>query len=102
MRGIIGERDRLTQWTDTGGSRLASRVRVEDAATSYRRSRDGLSMSLIQHGSDGSVLKATLAAAREELRSDIRRGTGGRAGLERYSDRVDGLLRQLFVDAGTS
>ena len=27
------------------------------------------------------------------------RGAGGRAALERYSDRVDALLRQLFLDA---
>src|SRR4051794_15541756 len=59
-------------------------------------------MSLTQRGSDGSALKATLAAARDELRADTRRGAGGRAGLERYSDRVDALLRQVFADAGTS
>ena len=28
------------------------------------------------------------------------RGAGGRAALERYSDRVDAMLRQLFADAG--
>src|SRR5690349_9492398 len=57
-------------------------------------------MSITQPGSSGSVLRATLDAAREELRADTRRGAGGRAGLERYSDRVDGLLRQLFADVG--
>jgi len=40
------------------------------------------------------------SAAREELRKDIRRGAGGRAALERYSDRVDALLKQLFTEAG--
>jgi [protein-PII] uridylyltransferase len=38
-----------------------------------------------------------LSGAREDLRADIRRGAGGRAALERYSARVDGLLRQLFA-----
>ena len=56
-------------------------------------------MPLIQRGADGSALKATFDVAREELRADVRRGAGGRAGLERYADRVDGLLRQLFADA---
>src|SRR5262245_45263446 len=46
----------------------------------------------------GSTLRASLDAAREELRTDIARGAGGRAALERHSDRVDGLLRQLFAD----
>ncbi len=51
----------------------------------------------------GKASRATesFAIARDELRSDIRRGAGGRAALERYADRVDGLLRQLFVDAGS-
>mgnify|MGYP003347946407 CR=1 FL=1 len=56
-------------------------------------------MALIQRGATASTLKATFDAARDELRADIRRGAGGRAGLERYADRVDGLLRQLFADA---
>ncbi len=46
----------------------------------------------------GSTLRAALDAARDELRADIARGAGGRAALERYSDRVDALLRQLFVE----
>jgi UTP:GlnB (protein PII) uridylyltransferase len=41
-----------------------------------------------------------LDAARAELRADTLRGAGGRAALERYSDRVDALLRQIFADAG--
>src|SRR5262245_53630378 len=57
-------------------------------------------MSLTQPGSDASALRTTLDVAREELRADIRRGAAGRAGLERYSDRVDGLLRQVYTDAG--
>ena len=48
----------------------------------------------------GSTLRVALDAARDELRADIARGAGGRAALERHSDRVDALLRQLFVDAG--
>jgi [protein-PII] uridylyltransferase len=31
--------------------------------------------------------------------ADVRRGAGGRGPLERYSDRVDAMLRQLFTDA---
>ena len=46
----------------------------------------------------GSTLRVALDAAREELRRDIARGAGGRTALERHSDRVDGLLRQLFAD----
>ena len=57
-------------------------------------------MPLTQRGAQGSALRATFEAAREELRADIRRGAAGRAGVERYSERVDALLRQLFVDAG--
>jgi [protein-PII] uridylyltransferase len=48
----------------------------------------------------GSTLRASLDAARGELRADIARGAGGRTALERHSDRVDALLRQLFVEAG--
>jgi [protein-PII] uridylyltransferase len=58
-------------------------------------------MPLTQQGAPGSPLRATFDIARGELRADIERGAGGRGALERYSDRVDGLLRQLFVDAGT-
>jgi [protein-PII] uridylyltransferase len=50
--------------------------------------------------SPGATLKASLDAARDELRADIARGAGGRAALERHSDRVDALLRQLFIEAG--
>jgi [protein-PII] uridylyltransferase len=41
-----------------------------------------------------------LDAARDELRADTRRGAGGRAALERYSARVDGIIRQLHADSG--
>ena len=54
-----------------------------------------------EHDGRGQTHKATFDVAREELRGDIRRGAGGRAALERYSDRVDGLLRQVFIEAGT-
>src|SRR5262245_55402856 len=51
-------------------------------------------MTVTQPG-PGSVL----ASARSELQSDTLRGAGGRAALERYSDRVDAMLRQIFADA---
>lgn len=47
------------------------------------------------------ALAATFDAARSELTAEILRGAGGRAALERYSDRVDAILRQLHADAGT-
>jgi [protein-PII] uridylyltransferase len=52
--------------------------------------------------SAGSPIRAALDAARDELRTDTERGAGGRAALERHADRWDGLLRQLFADAGVS
>jgi [protein-PII] uridylyltransferase len=52
-----------------------------------------------QPGPPGRTLAASLAAARDELRADIARGAGGRTALERYSDRADVLIRQLFADA---
>ena len=55
-------------------------------------------MSVTQPGPSGSRLTTALAAARTELISDVRRGAGGRGALERYSDRVDAMLRQLFAD----
>ena len=55
--------------------------------------------SVTQSGSADRSLAASLAAAREELRADTARGAGGRTALERYSDRADVLLRQLFTDA---
>ena len=60
---------------------------------------DHLTMAATQPGAGGRMLAATFEAARAELRDDVRRGAGGRAALERYSDRVDGLIRQLFADA---
>jgi [protein-PII] uridylyltransferase len=58
------------------------------------------------HGVDGSRDAApspreALAVARDELRAETRRGRGGRAALERYSARVDGILRQLFAEAAS-
>ena len=55
-------------------------------------------MSVTQPGPAGSRLTTALAAARAELTADVRRGAGGRGALERYSDRVDAMLRQLFAD----
>ena len=55
-------------------------------------------MSVTQPGPAGSRLTAALAAARAELKGDVGRGAGGRGALERYSDRVDAMLRQLFAD----
>jgi [protein-PII] uridylyltransferase len=43
---------------------------------------------------------ARFDGARSELTAEIGRGAGGRAALERYSDRVDVMLRELFADAG--
>jgi [protein-PII] uridylyltransferase len=57
-------------------------------------------MSVTRPESTGAALKASLDAARGEFRASIARGTGGRGALERYADRVDGLIRQLFTDAG--
>src|SRR5215216_4359401 len=43
---------------------------------------------------------AALAAAREEYAGDARRGLGGRTTVQRYADRMDGLLRTV-VDAAS-
>ena len=48
----------------------------------------------------GSALRATLEEGRAELRADTLHRDAGRAALERYSDRVDSLLRQLYASAG--
>src|SRR5436190_4891591 len=55
--------------------------------------------SVTQSGATGRTLAASLGAARDELRADVARGAGGRTALERYSDRADVLLRQLFTEA---
>jgi [protein-PII] uridylyltransferase len=47
-----------------------------------------------------ALLKASLDAARQELRAAIARGAGGRTALEQYADLVDALIRQLLTDAG--
>ena len=57
-------------------------------------------MPLTQPGA--SALPTGFEAAREHLCGDIARGHGGRAALERYSDRVDVLLRQLAAEAGAA
>jgi [protein-PII] uridylyltransferase len=57
-------------------------------------------MAGTQPGPSGSALVAALETARTELQSDVVRGAGGRSALERYSDRVDAMLRQLFAEAG--
>jgi len=57
-------------------------------------------MAVTQPGPSGPALVAALEAARTELQSDVVRGVGGRSALERYSDRVDAMLRQLFAEAG--
>src|SRR3970282_1582615 len=53
-----------------------------------------------QPGPSGSTLAAAFEAARSELVAEVQRGAGGRSALERYSDRIDAMLRQLFADAG--
>src|SRR5262249_24660043 len=45
-------------------------------------------------------LKAALYARRQGVRA-ANAPAGGRATLEHYADRVDGLIRQLFTDAAT-
>ena len=55
-------------------------------------------MSLTQPGPGASTLVTAFDAARSELEADALRGAGGRSALERYSDRVDAMLRQLFTD----
>ena len=55
-------------------------------------------MSLTQPGPGASTLVTAFDAARSELEADALRGAGGRAALERYSDRVDAMLRQLFSE----
>ena len=55
-------------------------------------------MSVIQPDPVGSRLTASLAAARAVLSSDVGRGAGGGGALERDSDRVDAILRQLYAD----
>jgi [protein-PII] uridylyltransferase len=58
-------------------------------------------MASTQPDQDRSKASTTLfAAARAELEADARRGAGGRVALERYSDRVDVVLRALVDDAG--
>ena len=58
-------------------------------------------MSMTQPGAGaGAAARAALDAARDELRTEIARGAGGRAALERHAARVDDLLRQLYLDAG--
>jgi [protein-PII] uridylyltransferase len=63
-------------------------------------------MSVTESESGGSTLSgAALTAfesARAVLRADTLRGEAGREALERYTDRVDGMLRQLFAAAGPS
>src|SRR6187455_941616 len=66
-----------------------------DPAMSLPSSASGLDASR-QFG----PVRTAFEAARAELRADVGRGVGGRASLERYSDRVDALLRQLYQDAG--
>jgi [protein-PII] uridylyltransferase len=47
---------------------------------------------------DGAT--ATIAAAREEYAGDARQGRGGRATVQRYTDRMDGLVRTVAEAAG--
>src|SRR5580765_300295 len=46
-----------------------------------------------------AAVATALNDARRELCDDILRGHGGRAALARFSDRFDGVLRQLIVAA---
>src|SRR5690349_21449818 len=44
-------------------------------------------------------LPMQLEEARRELRDEIQRGHGGRAALARFSDRLDGIVRQIVAAA---
>ena len=57
-------------------------------------------MSVMSTGFTPSPARRALDAARASVQAEIRRGNGGRVALERYADRVDGILRQLFAEAG--
>ena len=59
-------------------------------------------MAVMQPGPSGSALVAALEAARSELQADVLRGAGGRSALERYSDRVDAMLRQRLTSAAAA
>ena len=59
-------------------------------------------MSVTQPGPSGPALSRRSRPRGQNCESDIVRGAGGRPALERYSDRVDALLRQLFADAGAA
>ncbi|HET9540240.1 MAG TPA: hypothetical protein VFQ46_06545, partial [Candidatus Limnocylindria bacterium] len=50
-------------------------------------------------GATSPAAATALQGARAELRADVKRGTGGRNSLERYSDRIDALLRRLVSEA---
>jgi [protein-PII] uridylyltransferase len=63
---------------------------------------DDRGMSFTQPGPGASALVTAFDAARAELESDALRGAGGRASLERYSDRVDAMLRQLFSEVAAA
>ncbi|HKC58387.1 MAG TPA: HD domain-containing protein, partial [Vicinamibacterales bacterium] len=60
----------------------------------------GAQPSRVRASAREPALKASLDAAREELRAAIAHGAGGRGAMERYADRVDALVRQLVTDAG--
>jgi len=55
-------------------------------------------MSLTQPGPGSSTLVTVFESARAELEAESLRGAGGRTALERYADRVDAMLRQLFAE----
>src|SRR4051794_34293654 len=48
---------------------------------------------------DAHIPRATLDAARGELRHETLRRAGRRAAAERYTDRVDEILQRLFYEA---
>src|SRR5580765_7371355 len=55
--------------------------------------------SFSQPALPAAAVAGVLSEARRELCDDILRGHGGRAALARFSDRFDGILRQLLVGA---
>src|SRR5262247_16256 len=84
----------MTRPASTGGPSS----RIDASAGEAPPSRDASTRQADSSRAGG--LKASLDAARQELRTAIGRGAGGRATLEQYADRVDALIRQLFTDAG--
>ena len=62
--------------------------------------RDNRNYMSLSQPDAGSSLVASFEAARVDLKADVSKGAAGRATLERYSERIDAMLRRLYADAG--